>query len=199
MARPREFDEAAVLDAAIGCFWNRGYEATSVRDLATEMRITGASLYNAFGDKRSLYEKALRTYVERRVINRMRRCEGLAPRAAIETFFGEIVDHSLTDEERKGCMLVNAALAGLPGDPAFGAYVAEALGEIESFFRRMAERGQADGSISAASAPEDIARLLLGALMGMRVLARSRPERALLEGLLRAALVTLDRSPGTQP
>src|SRR5277367_1873350 len=55
MARPREFDEAAVLDAAIEKFWQRGYEATSVRDLADEMNIAGASLYNAFGDKRSLY------------------------------------------------------------------------------------------------------------------------------------------------
>ena len=44
MARPREFDEAAVLDAAMDCFWRNGYEATSVRDLAAHMGITGASL-----------------------------------------------------------------------------------------------------------------------------------------------------------
>jgi hypothetical protein len=59
MARPREFDEAAVLDAAIMRFWQRGYEATSVRDLADEMNITRANLYNPFGDKRSLYVRPL--------------------------------------------------------------------------------------------------------------------------------------------
>ena len=42
MARPREFDEAAVLDAAMDRFWRHGYEATSVRDLADEMNIAGA-------------------------------------------------------------------------------------------------------------------------------------------------------------
>jgi TetR/AcrR family transcriptional repressor of nem operon len=64
MARPREFDEQAVLEAAVQCFWMHGYEATSVRDLAERMEITGASLYNAFGDKRSLFRRALDHYLE---------------------------------------------------------------------------------------------------------------------------------------
>jgi len=51
MARPREFDETTVLEAAMNCFWAQGFEQTSVRDLAEWMGITGASLYNAFGDK----------------------------------------------------------------------------------------------------------------------------------------------------
>src|SRR5258708_39246473 len=60
MARPREFDETTVLEAAMNCFWAQGFEQTSVRDLAEQMGITGASLYNAFGDKRSLYSQAKR-------------------------------------------------------------------------------------------------------------------------------------------
>ena len=65
MARPREFDEVAALDAAMDCFWRNGYEATSVRDLAARMGITGTSLYNAFGDKRSLFREVLLRYAER--------------------------------------------------------------------------------------------------------------------------------------
>jgi len=48
MARQREFDECEVLDRAVACFWQTGYQATSVRDLAAHMAITGTSLYNAF-------------------------------------------------------------------------------------------------------------------------------------------------------
>ena len=51
MARPKEFDEETVLATAVQQFWLHGYEATSIRDLATTMGIANASLYNAFGDK----------------------------------------------------------------------------------------------------------------------------------------------------
>lgn len=88
MARPREFDEAIVLDAAIQCFWGKGFEATSMRDLIDRMGITGASVYNAFGDKRSLYRRALQHYLESSFGERVRRLEStLPPRQAIEMFF----------------------------------------------------------------------------------------------------------------
>lgn len=195
MARPREFDEDAVLDAAIGCFWSHGYEATSVRNLAAEMGITGASLYNAFGDKRSLYEKALRLYVERRLRDRIWRCEALPPRDGLALFFREVVHHSVTDPDRKGCMLINAAAAGPIEDPELARFVTASLDEIESFFRCMAARGQRDGSVCDRSTPEDIARHLLGVLIGMRVLARSRPDPVLLDGMTRAALAGLEPRP----
>src|SRR5262245_36571756 len=99
MARPREFDEEAVLDAAVQCFWVRGYEATSVRDLIEETGITGASLYNAFGDKRALYEKALGHYVDTSISDRIRRCEKLEPREAIGAFFAEILKRSIGDRQ----------------------------------------------------------------------------------------------------
>lgn len=192
MARPREFDEAAVLDAAVQCFWSRGYEATSVRDLIEKTGITGASLYNAFGDKRALYRKALDHYVEGSIADRIRRCEGLAPRAAIAGFFAEIVKRSLGDREHKGCMLVNAALDVAPHDPGFQEIVAAVLARIELFFRHAVEAGQADGTITRSWPAEELARHLLGVLMGVRVLARVRPDPALLEGVVRPALALLD-------
>ena len=193
MARHREFDEAVVLDAAIQCFWVRGYEATSVRDLAERMGITGASLYNAFGDKRSLYRRALDHYVERSFGDRVRRFEGrLPPREVIGAFFAEITERSLSDRERKGCMLVNSALELAPHDPEFQRVVADVLERIEAFFGRCVQAGQDDGTITRSHPVADLARLLLGALLGIRVLARARPDRELLEGLLRPVFALLD-------
>jgi TetR/AcrR family transcriptional regulator, transcriptional repressor for nem operon len=191
MARPREFDETAVLEAAMNCFWTRGFERTSVRDLAERMGITGASLYNAFGDKRSLYRQAFVHYLEQTVHARVARLENLPPALAIRTFFDEIIERSVDDEQRRGCMLVNAALELAPYDPEFRQLVNEEMMFIEAFFRRCAAAGQQDGSIDRTRAPDDVGKLLLSVLLGIRVLARTRPQREVLEGAANAAFALL--------
>jgi TetR/AcrR family transcriptional repressor of nem operon len=199
MARPREFDEAAVLDAAIERFWLRGYEATSVRDLADEMNIAGASLYNTFGDKRSLYGRALSRYLDQTFRERIRRVESaLPPREAIAAFLQEIIKRSLTDKQRRGCMLVNSAIESAPFDPDFLSIVATFLSEVEGFFLRCVSRGQRDGTITRAYSAADLSKSLLGTLLGIRVLARVRPERALLEGLVRPIFGLLDDAKSTR-
>jgi TetR/AcrR family transcriptional repressor of nem operon len=192
MARPRAFDEATALDAATDCFWWDGYEATSIRELAAEMGINAPSLYNAFGDKRALFHAVLQRYVERSTRARIERLEtSQSPKEAVRAFLGEIVEHSLSGD-RRGCLLVNAALEIAPRDPAMGAEIAGHLGEIEAFFRRSVAAAQADGSAPANRDPADIARMLLGVTLGVRVLARGKPQRALLEGVVRPALGLLD-------
>jgi TetR/AcrR family transcriptional regulator, transcriptional repressor for nem operon len=193
MARPREFDESAVLDAAVQRFWAWGYEATSIRDLADGMGLTVASLYNAFGDKRSLFRRALDHYIQGSFVERESRFEStLPPKKAIHAFFREIVEKSLSDRERKGCMLVNSALEVAPHDREFQKAIAAVLDRMEAFFRRCVTAGQRTGEISDAHSPDDLARILLGAFLSIRVLARARPERKLLEGIMRTTLVLLE-------
>jgi TetR/AcrR family transcriptional repressor of nem operon len=193
MARPLGFDEELALDAAIECFRLRGYAATSVRDLTTAMGIGGTSLYNSFGGKRALFIKALERYVERSVRARLRRLESsLPPKQAIRTLIEDVIERSLTDRTRGGCLLVNSALEIAPHDPELAAEIAERLGEIEAFFHRSIVAAQAEGTIPRKQKSTDLSRLLLGILMAIRVLARSKPDRKLLEGMARPALATLD-------
>ncbi len=191
MARPREFDEAEVLEAAMNCFWAQGYELTSVRNLAQQMGITGASLYNAFGDKRSLYRQALEHYLVQTVRDRVARLERLPPYRAIRAFFDEIIERSITDKRRRGCLLVNSALEVAPYDSEFQKIVADEMIFIEAFFRRCIGRGQQDGTISTVRPSAELARLLLSVLLGVRVLARTRPQRSVLENAAHGALELL--------
>lgn len=193
MARPREFDETVALEAAIACFWRRGYEATSVRDLADNMGLSAPSLYNAYGDKYALFVQALEHYLDRSMRERIERLENsLPPKQAIREFIGEIIDHSVSDRERRGCFLVNSALEVAPHDKKLGRLIADRLAELEAFFERSIRKAQAEGTVPRKPVAKDLSRLLLGVVIGIRVLARVRPERASLESLARPVLALLD-------
>jgi TetR/AcrR family transcriptional regulator, transcriptional repressor for nem operon len=193
MARPREFDEHAVLNVAMNRFWEHGYQATSMRDLAVETGLTSPSLYNAFGDKRALFRQVLERYAQHSSRARIARLEAsMPPKDAIKAFITEIVEHSLSDKDRRGCLLVNSALEIGPHDPEIGAEVARRLGEVEAFFRRSVVAAQKEGTVPADRDAKDLARVLLAVLLGIRVVARARPQRKLLEGMARPVLAMLD-------
>jgi TetR/AcrR family transcriptional repressor of nem operon len=126
------------------------------------------------------------------VADRLERCERLGSLRAISAFLTEIMERSLADPERKGCMLVNAAFDVAPHDREFRVVVAAVLAWIEAFFARCVEAGQRNGEIVSPQPARDLASHLLVVLVGLRVLARVRPERAVLEGAVRSALALLD-------
>jgi len=193
MPRPREFDEAAVLDAATVLFWRKGYVATSTRDLSEVMGLTTASLYNAYGGKRSLYRKALSAYAE----NALSWCRATlsAPGPgglALQTFFAALEDQTLAAIDPKGCLVVNTGLEMAPHDPEFQTVVSEVFRAIGAALCACVERGQADGSVSTAQSAEDLANLLLALLLALRVVARGAPEPSLIQGMIRSAGALLE-------
>lgn len=192
MARPREFDEQAVLDAASDLFWTKGYEATSTRDLTACMGLTPSSMYAAFGDKRRLFRCALDHYLGR-LRHKMAHLETtVSPGQAITGFFEDTIERSLGDALQRGCMLVNSALEVSPADAEFRDAIAHELKLIEGFFRSRFAAAQERGEISSAHSADEAARQLLAVLLGIRVLARVRPERALLTGAARQTLELLE-------
>ncbi|HSI00557.1 MAG TPA: TetR/AcrR family transcriptional regulator [Reyranella sp.] len=194
MARLKDFDEERALDSAVDCFWKRGYEATTVRNLADAMKIGGASLYNTYGDKRALFARSLERYADRSMRERIARLEsGHRPKQAIRAFMAEIIDRSLKDRDRKGCLLINSALDVAPHDAEIGQVVAGYLDELRAFFRRNIEAAQQEGQVPWAVDAEEISGHLLGVLAGIRVLARTGARRKVLESVARPALALLER------
>lgn len=194
MARPKAFNETRAIDAAVDCFWLRGYEATSVRDLADAMGIGGASLYNAYGDKRTLFVRSLEQYANRSMRQRIARLEtSHQPKEAIRAFFSAIIERSLKDPDHKGCLLVNSALDVAPHDAEIGKVVGGYLDEIRAFFRRNIAAAQASGRVPNTIDADELSGHLLGVLLGLRVLARTGARRKLLEAAVRPALALLDR------
>lgn len=202
MARPRTFDAEAVLDASIECFWRHGLQATSIRDLSNATGLNPPSLYNAFNDKRGLFVEALARYAQRSMQARIESLEAMeSPLGAIRAFFDGLISRSLADPDRRGCLIVNSALEVAPHDTALGVVIAGYLAEIEAFFLRCLQRAQSNPGLPATLDPADTARMLLGLVLGLRVAARTRPERELLQGMVRPALALLEagiQSPANQ-
>ena len=192
MARPREFDEDTVLEAATQRFWNNGYEATSMRDLANHTGMTTPSLYNAFGDKRAIYRLVLDRYVRLALESCSAIFEGDdPPLRALERYFEALIEEALADALQKGCFVVNTALEVAPHDADFRDLVTHVFDQIEKYLRDCIVSGQSDGTIRTKLPAADLARLFLGATLGIRVLARTSSERELLTGVVRPLFALL--------
>ncbi len=189
----KNFDVDQTLDKAMRLFWRRGYEATSVQDLVDGMGINRGSIYNTYGDKRKLFIAALNRYDSE---CRKTRLEGLerqhTPKNAINSLFQSWIERVMSDSDNSGCFLTNTALVLAAHDDVVGNIVANSQYEIERFFRRMVLAGQQEGEISITLSPEKTAHSLLAALIGLLVLARSRPDRELLKSVAEGAMAIID-------
>ena len=182
----KQFSTEDVLTKAMHAFWAHGYEATSMQDLVASMGINRASIYATFGDKHSLFVEALRAYDERhRAAFLDRLCQRHCGKAAIVKAFDEVIASALASGSRDGCLLVNTALELSPHDEAVAEIVSDGLRQVETFFNDMIKAGQALGEIPLSVDPATASQALLSLFIGLRVLTRSRPEKALFKSIAR--------------
>ena len=185
MPRKKQFGVDDVMYKAMVAFWDHGYKATSLQDLVECMGINRASLYDTFGDKYTLFIETLHSYkliyLKPFFAERMK---AYSPRQAILGLFHEVSARVLKGEERNGCFVINTALELSPHDERVAKIVNQSFAHIErNFFRKLIEQGQASGEISRSVVPVTTARALLSQFIGLRVLSRSRPEKALLQSI----------------
>lgn len=190
MPRTKEFEPGEALDAAMQLFWRNGYAATSIRDLLDGMGIGYGSLYNTFGDKHALFLACLDRFRELRTswIDEVLEDSGLS---GIEEVFRRTVDGLVGFEPRRGCLLANTAVELGPHDAEVAAKISRYVRHTEAVFERAVIRAQEAGEIPADRDPRALARFLVNALHGLRVLARVGTDRAVLEDVVRVALDVL--------
>ncbi len=198
MSRPRALADDVILDRALAVFWQRGYAATSLRDLARATGLGASALYHRFVDKDGLFVEVLRRYADQGLSERLARLGALPdPLGAICGFFDELVASAADDPEHRGCLLVNTVLDGGPIGPAARAMVRARLGEVEAFFRTQLERARTAGRLAARIDPATQAEVLLGTVLAVRVLARLDPDRARLSRLVAQALAPISGAGGS--
>lgn len=188
----KDFDVDEAVDRAIEVFWAKGYEATSVADLADAMRINKGSLYNAFGSKKELFTRALLKYDRENRQASLKQLETMDdPVAAIRTLFDGMIAESQSDSEHRGCFLVNTAL-DLPNHTEdIQDMVTSALQDLEQFFARAIKRAQGLGRAPADLDRRKAAKSLVAQVVGLRVLARGAFDAKDLKAIRSQALAQI--------
>lgn len=106
MARPRVFQEPAVIKSAMQLFWSNGYEATSVQDLVDHTGLSRSSMYDSIGDKRALYIRTLDLYLQT-VMDGLTKLVTEGPGNPLDKL--EYALHTITTGD-DGCLLANCCV-----------------------------------------------------------------------------------------
>lgn len=191
MARSKEFDEKEVLRKAMELFWEQGYEKTSMQDLVDHMGIHRRSIYDTFGDKRSLFLASLHHY-EELIVNEMESI--ISSTSSIKQVIRDVFIFVLNSIEQypKGCLSVNAAIELSLLDKEIGRIVTKMFNRTEDMFNNLIKRGQTSGEISKEIDSDNISRFLHNNLVGIRVLIKTNYSKKELEGIITLALSVLD-------
>ena len=193
MARQKEFEKEEVLEKAMDAFWRFGFEKTSMQSLVKNMGINRSSLYETFGDKRSLFEAAI-THYEKTRMQGMVDCllEIGASKPAIAKVFDSLIDQSISDEDRRGCFLTNTAIELSPHDPSVAKKIATDMKIVEKAFYRVLVNAQAKGEIALEKDLNQIAQYLTSSFQGIRVMAKINQEPEFLKNIVKVTLSVLD-------
>lgn len=192
MAGVRQFDEEAVMDAAVEIFWRQGYGETTMADLAKSAGVQRGSLYHAYGDKEALLLRALDHYAARYGDIARAALQEPNPRRAIEGFLDSHLARMADLANPAGCLMCQTALECGGRDPAPSALVREQFLRTEAALQAVLERGREDGLLSASTDSRALARFFLGVSRGMAVLHRAYGELEPVQDMAKTALSVLD-------
>ncbi|MGV9678142.1 TetR/AcrR family transcriptional regulator [Nocardia sp. NPDC003482] len=174
MGRPRNFEADAVVERAMEVFWTHGYANTSPAQLAEATGVGKGSLYNAFGSKRELFDRALDRYdVAGTELAQAILSEPGGTRERIGAFLRFLVDTDLSHPDRRGCLAVNTATELAGHDPEIRRVVRRMAEHTLGALRTRLEQGVRDGDVRADLDPRATAEFLLTTISGLRVMARS--------------------------
>jgi len=186
--RPRKFDADEALGKALLVFWSQGFGGTSLDDLAGAMDMKRPSIYNAFGDKESLYRAAVDAFQSR--LN-----EGLQyllkegdARKMLNQFYAGALDTYTSGDTPLGCFIFCTAPAEAISHPDVRGDMLRITTNTDKALKRFFEKAQKSGDVSPATDPVAAAQLTQATLHSLALRARAGQSRATLNRMARGAV-----------
>lgn len=194
MARTRQFDERQVLVAAMLVFWEKGYEGTSIQDLEQAMGLTRTSIYNAFGNKRSLFDRVVSCYKES-VMGALFEVMDKAPdiRSGVKRLLNEALDIHFNDEYPGGCLVVLSVLESGQHDEQSSTALENTMKELRQGLQARLVKAKRQGELPADLDAGATATTIASIMTGMMVLGKAHFSRGMLNKTIQQVLQLLDQ------
>ncbi len=196
MARPRKFVEDEVIEAARDQFWGHGYAGTSLDDLVAVTGLGRGSLYGAFGDKHTIFMRALDEYSTATMA-----AVRAELRDSAESAYDRLVGHirsmarvNATDSKRRGCLTAKSAAELGATDKAVARGVKRFLDTYRSELAETIAAAQREGHLDSAVNSRDLAALVLAILRGMEALRKGGASSATITSAGEQAIALLPRA-----
>ncbi len=181
----KQFDRTEVLDRAMQLFWEKGYEATGLSELTQRMGIGRQSLYDTFGDKRSLFLEALDHYVATRLsrVSDLLKAPG-SPLRNIRRVLAFYEQHN-TCGNGLGCLIINSAAEFGSPDACLDEPVRKRLKLVESMFKRAFDAAREAGEIEARADTLALARAMCSMACGVCLMGRVGMSKAMVRDIIK--------------
>lgn len=179
MGRKLAFSREEALQAAMENFWTHGYDKTSMRKLAGDLKLHLGSVYNALGDKDRIFEACLQLHMTQCIMPRLQRMRDDAdPWAAVIEIVDENIRPPANDSTARGCFIVNSLLDIAQVSDAVSAALADYFHEKHAALADCLSAAQKQGRLTATRNPSDDASFLIGTIFGLRALKKiNAPEQ----------------------
>jgi AcrR family transcriptional regulator len=186
--RPRSFDVGRALDQALQVFRRKGYEGASLSDLTKAMGINRPSLYAAFGDKETLFRKALDRYEMMVQCIMDEALKNKTARGVVESLLRRAVEMQTQPGSPPGCLTVHGALACGDGSKSIRRELTCRRDQAEAVIRERFKRAKKERDLPADCNPADLARYVATVMQGMAVQAAGGATRSELQRVVNTVL-----------
>jgi AcrR family transcriptional regulator len=175
MARNARYDRQTALDKAVYLFWERGYFATSMKQIEKALDMRPGSIYATFGSKDKLFSEALNAYAVAgsNKLDRLMAEQGPII-DALQTYLRNIAIacHPGSSEPSRACMLVKTLLEASYTHSSIADQANELLYGIEQSFAAALNRARDRGELKPDTDCQRLARLVQAQIMGLRAFAQ---------------------------
>ncbi|MDO6513082.1 MULTISPECIES: TetR/AcrR family transcriptional regulator [unclassified Neptuniibacter] len=192
MVNQIKHDREVVIQKATNLFWEKGFHATSMRNLQDHIDMRPGSIYAAFGSKEGLFKEALKCYTDAN-IRHMQKCQEQtsSPLEALKLFIRSIVKRQQDDAPSEVCMLVKTVSELTEDNAELLAESKRLLNMMEDGLEAVIICAQDAGEISSSSDTRRLAQFLQIQLIGLRAYIRTNKDNPCIDQLIEDTFLRL--------